>query len=258
MIREAIPSDKPQVLEFCKNTFSWGDYIEDVWEHWLSEGNLLVVERKTPIGLCHVFFSKNQAWIEGIRIKSDFRRQGFASNLINKAESLAIQRKIPVSLMLIADQNHPSLLLAKNQGYKIYQTWNFYSLLPQKNNFDQISFGGLSQNDEFSHYVKSWRWMPLDKETISILDSQHQIIYSGEDDNKTIAIIEDSEHFEKTLLVTLFAGSKDNSRKIILYMQNFGFEKNYERLQILTKESLPKIEGLEHKISFHLMQKLLS
>lgn len=258
MIREANPTDKSQVLEFCKNTFSWGDYIEDVWDYWLDEGNLLVVEKDLPIGICHAFFSRNQVWIERIRIKSDYKRQGLASNLIKTVESVAIQKRVPISLMLIADQNTPSLLMAKNLGYQIYQTWKFYSLFPQKHPSNEISYRGIIPKDNFSHYVKSWRWLPLDQETISNLNSKHQIIFSGADDNKTTAIIADSEHFEKTLLVTLFAGSKVNSKNIFLYLQNYGFEKQYERLQILTKESLPKTEGLEYKLSFHLMQKLLS
>ena len=43
-IREANISDKNSVLKFCKNTFSWGDYIEKVWSSWLDEGNLFLFE----------------------------------------------------------------------------------------------------------------------------------------------------------------------------------------------------------------------
>jgi hypothetical protein len=257
-IREAKSSDKSHVLKFCKNTFSWGDYIKDVWDYWLSEGNFLVLEKTVPIGICHALFSKKQVWIEGIRINSDFKRQGLASNLIKKIESMAIQRKIPISLMLIDTKNLPSLLMSQNLGYKIYQTWKFYSLLPQKNNSKEISFGKIIKTKEFSHYVKSWRWIPLDKEKILSLNSNNCIIYSKNKGNKTIAILENSEHFKKTLIVTLFAGSKDNTISVISYLQNLGFEKKYQRLQILTKETLPEFRNLEYKISFHLMQKLLS
>jgi hypothetical protein len=257
-IRKANSSDKLHILKFCKNTFSWGDYIKDVWDYWLSEGNLLVIGKTVPIGVCHAFFSKKQVWIEGIRINSDLRRQGLASNLIKKVESLAISRKILISLMLIDTENLPSLLMAQNLGYKINQTWKFYSLLPQKNNSQEISFGKIIQNKEFSHYVKSWRWIPLDNEKLSSLNSKNCIVYSKNEGKKTIAILEDSEHFKKTLIVTLFAGSKRNTLSVISYIQNLGFEKKYQRLQILTKETLPEFRNLEYKISFHLMQKLLS
>ena len=257
-IREAKSSDKLHILKFCKNTFSWGDYIKDVWDYWLSEGNLLVIEKNIPIGVCHAVFSKNQVWIEGIRINSDFRRQGLASKLVKQEELLAKQKKLKISLMLIDTENLPSLLMAKNLGYQIFQTWNFYSLLPLENKSHEISFGDIIQNNKFPHYVKSWRWLPLDKEALSSLNSKNCIIYSKNEKNPAIAIIENSEHFEKTLIVTLFAGSNTNTINVISFLQNYGYEKKYQRLQIITKETLPEFRNLEHRISFHLMQKLLS
>ena len=48
IIRKTKASDKNTVMEFCKTTFSWGDYIADVWDYWILEGNLLVLtENKT-------------------------------------------------------------------------------------------------------------------------------------------------------------------------------------------------------------------
>ena len=186
------------------------------------------------------------------------RRQNLASNLISKVESLAIQKKIPTSYMLIDTENTPSLFMAQNLGYKINQTWKFYSLLPQENNSYEISYEKIIPNNKISHYVKSWRWIPLDDDMISSLNSKNCIVQSKKDKDPAIAILGDSEHFEKTLIVTLFAGSKNNTMNIISFLQNFAFEKNYQRLQILTKETLPEFRDLEHKISFHLMQKLLS
>jgi len=258
VIRQANSSDKSHILKFCTNTFSWGDYIKDVWDYWLSEGSLLVIEKNTPLGICHALFSKNQVWIEGIRINPDFRRQGLASQLIKKVESLAMAKQIPYSFMLIEAQNNLSLLMAQNLNYKINQTWNFFSLLPEKNTYDQVSFGNVIKEKEFSHYIKSWRWIPLDEETLASLNSRNCIIYSIKNGKKTIAILEDSEHFEKTLIVTLFAGSTENTQSVISFLQNYAFEKKYQRVQILTKETLPKINNLEYKISFHLMKKLLS
>lgn len=258
LIRKAKPTDKLNILKFCDNTFSWGDYIKDVWDYWLSEGALFVIEKNFPIGLCHAIFLKKQAWIEGIRIDSNFRRQSLASNLINQIESMAIKKQIPILLMLIETENSPSLLMSQKLDFKIHQTWNFYSLLPSKNASHDISFGKIIPNDEFTHYVKSWRWLPLNQETILKLNSKNQIIFSEITGKKTMAIFEDSEHFEKTLIVTLFAGSKKNTLNVISFIQNYGFEKKYQRLQILTRETLPEFKNLEQKISFHLMQKLLS
>ena len=55
-IREATSFDKNLVMEFCKHTFSWGDYIDKVWSSWLNEGNLFLFEKELPVGLCHAFY----------------------------------------------------------------------------------------------------------------------------------------------------------------------------------------------------------
>ena len=52
IIRDAINSDKFSVLSFCKDTFSWGDYIQDVWDYWLSKAIYLLL--KNNIQLAYV------------------------------------------------------------------------------------------------------------------------------------------------------------------------------------------------------------
>lgn len=256
IIRDAINSDKFSVLSFCKDTFSWGDYIHNVWDYWLSEGNLLVIEKQYPIGVCHAFFSKNQVWIEGIRIRSNFRRQGFASDLIKHIELLAQEQQILSSFMLIDTKNLSSLSMAENLNYRIFQTWNFYSLSPNLNNSRNLQFGNVL-NSTVTHYVKSWRWLMLDKESLLSLSEQNKIIFSDKFGDVSVAIMTDSEHFDKTLIVTLFSGSQTNTLDLVSYIQNYGAEKNYHKIQILTKEKLPFLKTLEHKITFNLMQKFL-
>jgi hypothetical protein len=75
--------------------------------------------------------------------------------------------------------------------------------------------------------------------------------------NNSIAVINDYKHLDKTLIVTLFSGSFDTLSNIISYLQNYAVEKNYERIQILTKENLTSCDSLEYKISFNLMKKSL-
>jgi hypothetical protein len=77
------------------------------------------------------------------------------------------------------------------------------------------------------------------------------------DGKNSIAIIGDYKHLDKTLIVTLFSGSFDTLSNILSYLQNYAMEKNYERIQILTKEQLPLFDNLEYKISFNLMKKSL-
>jgi GNAT superfamily N-acetyltransferase len=257
MIRDVNALDKVQVLQFCKDTFSWGDYIDQVWDFWLSEGHLFLFEKQFPVGFCHAFYSKDQIWIEGIRIDPNFRRQKIASNLVTHAESIGKEKNVSFSYMLIDTENISSLSMAKSLDYHIFQTWNFYSLMPKKNSNYDVSFEKFLNRQFYSHYVKSWRWLPIDNSTLSMFYDQNKIIKSTINDKDSIAIITDSEHFNKTLIVTLFSGSQNTTLQVISFLQNYGIEKNYERIQILTKEYLPLFDSLEYRISFHLMKKSL-
>ena len=87
---------------------------------------------------------------------------------------------------------------------------------------------------------------------------KNRIIVSDINEKNSLAILSDSEHFDNTLIVTLFSGSKDTTIQILLFLQNYGQENNCERIQILTKEQLPVFNSLEHRISFHLMKKSLA
>ena len=257
MIRNATMPDKESVLKFCKNTFSWGDYIDQVWDFWLSEGHLLLFEEKFPVGLSHMMCYENQIWIEGIRVNPDFRRKKIASDLILFCESIGKKKNIFNSNMLIDTQNISSISMANSLDYNIFQTWNFYSLVPKKDQNYDVSFGTTLGSEYFLYYVKSWRWIPVDDSVLLDLSKQNNIVESTFHDKKSTAILTESEHFDKTLIVTLFSESHFTTFQILSFLQNYGTEKNYSRIQILTTENLPSFDSLEHKLSFYLLQKSL-
>ncbi len=258
MIRDATLNDKISVLKFCKNTFSWGDYIQDVWNYWLSEGNLLLYEKKNPVGICHVHYSENQIWIEGIRIDPAFRKQKIATSLVNRCEIMGRKNNALFSYMLIDTNNTPSLFMAKSLNYEIFQTWNFYSLLPSFNSNYVVTFEKSLNLEKFPQFVKSWRWIPLNTKNLSSLCDENRIIQSDVDGNPSIAILTDSEHFDKTLIVTLFPGSSTSVFHILSFLQNHAIKKNYERIQILSKTNLSAFNSLEEKLTFYLMKKSLN
>lgn len=257
MIRNANASDKSHILKFCKDTFSWGDYVDQVWDFWLSEKNLFLFEKQFPVGICHALYTKDQIWIEGIRIDPNFRKQKIASELVKHAESIGKKKNIPFSYMLVDTENTSSISMANSLDYDVFQTWNFYSLMPKNNSNYDVSFEKSLNRSLYSQYVKSWRWFTIDDIALSTFYEQNKIIKSDIDGNESIAILTDSEHFDKTLIVTLFSGSQNTDLQIISFLQNYSKKKNYEKIQILTKEQLPSFNSLEHRISFHLMKKSL-
>ncbi len=256
-IREAKISDKNSILKFCKNTFSWGDYIEKVWSSWLEEGSLFLFEKKSPVGICHAFYSQNQIWIEGIRIDPNHRREMIASKLVIHAESIGKKNQKLFSYMLIDTENKNSISMADSLNYEKFQTWNYYSLIPKKNSNFKIEFEKSSSIDIFDFYVDSWRWIKTNEKLLNNLSSQKKIIKSKLNGKISAAIIGNYKHIDNTLIVTLFSASSDTLSNILSYLQNFGFENNYERIQILTNQKLESFDSLEYKISFYLMKKFL-
>ena len=256
-IREANISDKNSVLKFCKNTFSWGDYIEKVWSSWLDEGNLFLFEKQSPVGICHAFYSENQIWIEGIRIDPEHRREMIASKLVTYAESIGKKNHKLFSYMLIDTENKNSISMANSLNYDTFETWNYYSLTPKKNLNFKIEFEKSVDSEIFTFYVDSWRWIRTTKQILTDLSSQNKIIKSNLNGKKTNAIIGNYKHIDNTLIVTLSSGSFDTLSNVLSYLQNFAFENNYERIQILTNKKLEFFDSLDYKISFYLMKKSL-
>jgi len=263
--RLAKNSDKDHVLNFCERTFSWGDYIHEVWDSWIDEGNLIVIDQnEIPISTTHAAFYPNEKmiWIEGIRVKENFRKNGIAQKMISYLEEKAKSKNYEISRMLIASENKPSLSLAKKLDYKILSKWNYFSLesksIDEETNITSDScIDSISLDEKNSHFIDSWRWIPLTTKRLKKLNSEKKIFCQK--DNKKInalGIITESKSFENTIILELV--SKTNSEKMITFTQNFAYQKNYSKVRILTElESLPLIDNLENKFPFYLMEKKL-
>ncbi|MGO8946596.1 MAG: N-acetyltransferase family protein [Ktedonobacterales bacterium] len=123
VVRPARPEDREAVLAFCQHTWDDGDYIEDVWEHWLTSetGDLLVaVAGGLPVGLIHLaMLSTEDAWIEGIRVDPRARRQGIGRVLTSQALVRARQRGAQVARLFTDSDNVASQeLVTKKFGFQ--------------------------------------------------------------------------------------------------------------------------------------------
>jgi GNAT superfamily N-acetyltransferase len=266
-IRNALPSDKKTVLDFCKSTFSWGDYIHYVWDDWTDEGNFFVLcENKHPVAICHGFIIRDAklVWIEGIRVNPNYRQKGYAKKLVTKTETVAKKHGCKLSAMIIESKNYKSLNLASKLHYARNEKWDYYFLSPKKHSTSNIQHAKSAKeiarylaDSEF--YIRSWRWLPLEATTISSLVKEKKIIISTNQDRiDSLGIITESDHFEKTMMLTLIYSTKSGIKKILPYVQNLTYEKKFERIQILTKmKKLPPYSGLEKRLEFYHMTKLL-
>lgn len=85
--RDARREDREEVLAFTAHTWEFGDYIEEVYDRWLSDkaGRFVVVEEAGTERIAAIdklsFVRQGEAWFEGMRVNPVFRGRGLATGL---------------------------------------------------------------------------------------------------------------------------------------------------------------------------------
>lgn len=262
-IRNATKSDKKPVLDFCQSPYSGIDYIANVWDFWLKDGTFLTMEHKgKPIGVCHASFSKNQVWIEGLRINPKFRQRGYGSSLVLKTEKIAKRKNYKISRMIISNGNKKSINLSKSLGYKIEDKWYLYNIKPKRKESKAIlaiNPKQIANLIESETYSKSWKWFAVDKSVISNLIQRRKIlVFIQNKKSLAVGIWNNSEIDDDVLQVGYLNGTKSGMKNILYYIQNKGYEQNSRRIQVLAQQKIKlKMKDLDKRMLFCLMKKEL-
>jgi len=109
LIREACKSDAEAVFKFCEHTFSWGDYIPQVWNAWLESSDsktFVAVINESPVGIMNILIPKHgEAWLRGARTHPDYRRCGIATTLTNTCLKYAAKNGVKVVRLATESNN---------------------------------------------------------------------------------------------------------------------------------------------------------
>jgi N-acetylglutamate synthase-like GNAT family acetyltransferase len=275
-IRRAQQNDKDEVLKFCVNTFDWGDYIHHVWDSWYSDpnGQLIIAEyeseeyikqlntgRKssTTVAVSHVHLCPNRKmiWLEGIRIRSDYRRRHVATELIKKMLEYGIEQGTEESAAIVSANNVRSQLLMQSNGFVKVSKWNYFSGHKTHNslstNGTKIRIADLEDSNSIFKYLKSseifklsgesyvdmWRWYPLDFTTLNHLIANKIVLVAENVDSTIIGIVVvnkyDGEQFQILYLDTN-ANQPSVLKHLVIYAINLDYLKikEHERLQIFS------------------------
>ena len=210
--RVATHNDKDYVLDLCKNTFSWGDYIDRVWDIWIREPNSIflvaVNENNTdkPIAIAHgILISKQMIWIEGIRVDPKYRSKKLATNMYLYILDYARKKGALYSSAIVSINNDASKGLMDKLGFKMISKWTYISIkpivLPELGNnaiadkskvaklteYRQI-INFLNQPDIFKlsrkKFVNSWRWHDLTEDSLKKMINNKQVIIIDNNYNK--------------------------------------------------------------------------
>jgi GNAT superfamily N-acetyltransferase len=120
IIRPARLEDRGAAERICANTWDWGDYIPEVWAEWLADeqGHMAVAELEGQIvALGRVrLLPGGQAWLEGMRVDPDYRRQGVAWHFFHYKLAYARAHGARVVRLGTSDQNQPVHRMMERAG----------------------------------------------------------------------------------------------------------------------------------------------
>jgi GNAT superfamily N-acetyltransferase len=85
VIRPTLPSDTPDVLEFCKHIWDGHDYIPYVWDEWMADPTDLLFTAEYAghaVGIARIaHVAPKQWWLEGLRVNQEFQDKKIGSAL---------------------------------------------------------------------------------------------------------------------------------------------------------------------------------
>ncbi|MHB1415148.1 MAG: GNAT family N-acetyltransferase [Chloroflexota bacterium] len=121
-VRPARPEDRGPVLAFSVNTFSWGDYLEQVWDQWFADpkGQLFVAAADgLPIAVEHVtFVGESEAWLQGLRVDPAFRQKGVGTTLTKETIRFAVDHGAHAVRFFTAVGNTPVERMMVHLGFE--------------------------------------------------------------------------------------------------------------------------------------------
>lgn len=263
-VRAAKRQDKQEVLAFCKGTFSWGDYIDRVWDIWFSDrrGRLLVGEHDGKrIAVAHVALCPGgrSAWLEGVRVHPGFRRARVATALLEKMLAYACRRGANQASAIVAEVNIASQRMLEKSGFAVISRWSYYSTgrklgprksaarlagpadLPEAWDYLQQS---ITYRQSAGRYMSSWQWCPLDKRALRrLIDEGHVAVQGRPIDG--IAIINRSGYWDrKDVLQVVYLDSKCVI-DLVSFAVNLYARGKFSNLHILCHESRQMASAIE-------------
>jgi len=122
-LRQATPGDATAIVEFTRDTFTWGDYVPDLIDEWLADDEGIVIvavdDEDVPIAMARaVFLTDREVWSHAARVHPDHRGRRIAGQLAEALMNWATERGGQVVRLLIDDDNVASINHISRLGFR--------------------------------------------------------------------------------------------------------------------------------------------
>ena len=272
-VRKAQDSDRKAVFKFCEKTWSWGDYIQKVWDKWLKQkdGRLFVATIEgVPAGISHVSIDKaHEAWLRGARTAPDYRRKGVATAITRKCLEYAKKKGVKVARLVTESDSKAAQAVLQKLGFE--QVTEFVNMKNERvttekaeasrwasENDLETLWNHLQNSETFSKaaglYTTLYHWFSLEKEDLThFLEQQKAILHKnkkGETDGLTL--IEDAttgEWHENTIQTCYIDGNHNAALDMTKFLKTHCKKTNVEKIYGFTCNNKPVTSALQ-KLGF--------
>lgn len=267
-IRQAQDSDKQPILQFCKNTFSWGDYIDVAWDLWMKDrkGRLYIADSNAEsVAVGHVAICpyKDSIWLEGVRVRQDHRKHGIASALVNTMLEFGRKRGATDALGIVASRNFASQRMMEKCGFRAVSDWAYLATereIARKKSDARLAI--VDELDDVLHYLSesqiyrlsdcrymnTWRWYPIDRRALRSFIDRKRLLATGRPINGIAILNMDGYWNRKDLLqlVYLDSSSPESISSLVTFATNLYMLGGFKRLHVMCQRSLvPALKQFE-------------
>lgn len=272
-VRKARGSDREAVFKFCEKTWSWGDYVQKVWNKWLKQkdGRLFVATIKgVPVGISHVSIDKpHEAWLRGARTDPDYRRKGVATAITRKCLEYAKSKGAKVARLVTESDNKAAQAVLQKIGFE--QVAEFVNMKNErvtaekaeasrwatKNDVETV-WNHLQSSETYSKaaglYTILYHWFSLEKEHLARFVEERKIIVHENEKGETdgLVLIEDAtarEWHENTVQTCYIDGNYNATLNMIRFLMNYCKDTGVKKIYGFTCNHKPVTSALE-KLGF--------
>ena len=272
-VRRAHSSDREAVFKFCEKTWSWGDYIPDVWDKWLKDksGRVFIATiGDVPVGITHLSIDKpHEVWLSGARTDPNHRRMGVATAITRKCLDYAKRRGAKVARLTTESDNIAAQAVIEKLGFKptaeftemktekITQETSENSKWAQETEAD-VAWNYLQNSESYRKagglYTTLFHWFSLEKHDLKrFIEQRKAILHSspkGEMDG--LILIDDTvarEWHENTMQTCMINGDYNPVFDMIRFLKSHCHALGVKKIYGFTCNHKPVIDALE-KLGF--------